>query len=218
MKKSKHFLFLVVILVTLALSIFVSANSSNCYTLSGYYPSSLTMIWKVHDSLSSTVAGYATSASATWNYAYSGSPFRFYKSGSSTGVIAQFDGRSDVGMVNFTDYNLPYNTVGVCLKSATGSTFNEFDIMLNTIVAWGNGHNNNYNDYIGEFTHEFGHATGLGDYRGAESSTTWSGDADVPTMWYGNRANPNRNNLTYYFRDLSNGDIQGLRKSLERVN
>jgi hypothetical protein len=37
-------------------------------------------------------------------------------------------------------------------------------------------------------------------------------------MWYGNRANPNRNNLTYYFRDLSNGDIQGLRESLERVN
>ncbi len=194
----------------------VNANSTSCYVLGSDYPLYSTMSWYTNSSLNSNQVTAAINATATWNYAYTGQPVVYYHAGNSSATIVFNDSTSEVGKVNFYTIGFPGSSNAANALATSSGRIQSFDLLLNDVQAWGDGYSNYYNDNTGIFTHEFGHSLGLDDYSAAEGSGTWSGDSDVPTMWYSNRATATRLNLTYYMRDLSNGDIQGIKQSLSR--
>ncbi|MDO9534278.1 MAG: matrixin family metalloprotease [Bacillota bacterium] len=187
----------------LTLTILFQVSLAHAYVIDSL-PLFWTQNWHPHVTLSSLENTAATNAASTWNSAPGN--LKFSKQTQSSGTIDLSDTRNDVAALNFSQYEfLPNNFIGAIYRQPlNGTTHRNFDIFLNRDYNWGDGSSPDYFDRQGVFTHEFGHALGLGD--------VYVMSTPVPTMYYDGTY------FSYAMRTLENDDRSGKLEIENRLN
>lgn len=208
MKRRSTFLALIVMTIFLSLTLVSSAYSIVAI------PSSSTISYKYHSTLPTDFRNACSSASSTWNGA-SGNITLSRNSTDATGSIVIGDTINVVVYMDYSSLGYPVSsTAATPLVTSNGRIVN-FDVLFNSLVTWVNGNDQSYNDRQGIATHELGHVLGLNDYNNGMGPYPWIYASDVATMYGYNKylesyfGGSRYVQCTYYFRSLTNDDING---------